>query len=255
MRRTSALSAAVLALGLRGTPAVSRPLPAGAEATPSAAELKRRLLLADRVRAPWSEVVLTIRVTTTRPGSPLSTGDFEVAVKGERTRVRFLAADSAGQFVLTDGDRVWLFLPKTRNPIEVPKRHRLSGGFSVSDVARVKFAEDYDALIEREDTFEGRLCDVIRLTAAKDRRPTYPVVRLWIDRKETLYRKAIFLLESGRTAKEVVFDSYGTFAGALTLAKMTIVDALRPGTTTVEYLKYEKRALPDAMFDLAKARD
>ena len=35
---------------------------------------------------------------------------------------------------------------------------------------------------------------------------------------------------------------------------MTIVDALRTGTTVVEYLDYEKRTLSDALFDLATAR-
>jgi hypothetical protein len=29
---------------------------------------------------------------------------------------------------------------------------------------------------------------------------------------------------------------------------MTIVDTLRPGTTVVEYLDYEKKSLPDSLF-------
>ena len=30
---------------------------------------------------------------------------------------------------------------------------------------------------------------------------------------------------------------------------MTIVDTLRPGTTVVEYLDYEKKSLPDSTFE------
>jgi hypothetical protein len=35
---------------------------------------------------------------------------------------------------------------------------------------------------------------------------------------------------------------------------MTVTDALRPGTTVVEYLDYARREVPDAWFDPKTAR-
>jgi hypothetical protein len=78
-------------------------------------------------------------------------------------------------------------------------------------------------------------------------------VRVWIDGREGLYRKAVFLVASGKTAKETAFDDYRVVKGTLSLSKMTIVDELRPGKTVVEYLDYEKASLPDATFEPAAA--
>jgi outer membrane lipoprotein-sorting protein len=209
---------------------------------------------AERVKDAWPEVVLTLRVTTTKPGEPPSTGTFAVDAKGrEKSRIRFLNPSDAGKSVVQVGDDVWLVLPNTRNPIRVPKSHRLKGGFSAADMSRTRFAEDYDAVVERSDVRDGRNCVVLRLAAKAGKSPSYPVVRVWIDEKEGLYRKAVFLVSSGKTARETTFDEYRPYHGVLSLAKMTIVDALRQGTTVVEYLDYEKKNLPDALFEARSA--
>lgn len=238
---------AVLALAL--LPGVARPAPVDAP------EASRLLARADRVRTAWPEAVLTIRVTTQTPGSPERTGRFEVWAKGpERAHVRFLEPGDEGKALVMKGDDAWLLLPSASNPIKVPRSHRLSGGFSVADVARIRFEEDYDAVVEREETLDSRPCAVLRLAARSGRRVSYPVARIWVDRKEGLYRKAVFLLSSGKTAREVSFESYRPFGGVLSLERMTVVDALRAGRTLVEYLSYEKRSVPDRLFDPATAR-
>lgn len=202
----------------------------------------------------WPEVVITLRVTTAKPGEPASTGTFAVDAKGrEKSRIRFLSPSDAGKSVVQVGDDVWLVLPNTRNAIRVPKSHRLRGGFSAADMSRTRFAEDYDAVVERAEVLDGRSCAVLRLAAKAGKNPSYPVVRVWIDEKEGLYRKAVFLVSSGKTARETTFDEYRPFHGVLSLAKMTILDALRQGTTVVEYLDYEKKSLPDSLFEIRTA--
>ena len=208
---------------------------------------------ADRVKDAWQEVVITLRVTVTKPGAATSTGTFKVEAKGRDSRVTFQDPADAGKFVVSKGDDSWLILPGTKNPIRIPKSQRLSGGFSASEMSKTRFSEDYDAVFERTDDLGGRECSVLRLTARKGRAPTYPVARVWIDGKEGLYRKAVFLVASGKTAKETTFDDYRVVKGALSLSKMTIVDELRPGKTVVEYLDYEKASLPDATFEPAAA--
>ena len=222
--------------------------------TAAAQEPAALLRRADRVKEAWPEVVLSLRVTTTKPGAPPITGMFAVEAKGrDKSRVQFLNSSDAGKSVVQVGDDVWLLLPNTRNPIRVPKSHRLEGGFSAADMSRTNFAEDYDAVVERKDVLEGRSCVVLRLTVKPGKNPSYPVVRLWIDEQEGLYRKAVFLVSSGKTARETAFDEYRPFHGILSLAKMTIVDTLRPGTTVVEYLDYEKKSLPDTIFEVRQA--
>jgi negative regulator of sigma E activity len=218
-----------------------------ARAAEDPAALLRR---AERIKEAWPEVVITLRVTTTKPGSPPSSGTFSVEAKGrDKSRIRFLNPSDAGKSVVQVGDEVWLVLPNTRNPIRVPKSHRLQGGFSAADMARTRFVDDYDAVFERTDVLNGMNCSVLRLTAKGGKNPSYPIVRVWIDEKEALYRKAVFLVASGKTARETAFDEYRLFHGVLSLAKMTIVDTLRSGTTVVEYLDYEKKTLPDSIFE------
>ena len=193
---------------------------------------------------------MTIRVTAWAPGQPAKSGTFEVAVKGrERSRLKFLGAEDEGKYVVSVGNESWLLLPTSKNPIRVPASHRIRGGLAVADVARTSFADDYDAVVEREDDLDGRRCAVLRLIAKKSASVSYPVIRVWVDEKEGLYRKAVFLVASGRTAKEATFDAYEIRKGTPVLTRMTVTDALRPGTTVVEYLDYARREIPDAWFD------
>ena len=220
-------------------------LPARGDAGEAAAILAR----ADAPRTALSEARMKLRVATSRTGAAAFAGEFAVLVKGpERIRIEFLAPADRGKLLLVNGKDAWLVLPGTKNPIKVPRSHRVTGGFAVADVARTRFVDDYDSVVERSETFGGRLCDVLRLTRKKGRDPAFPVLRVWVDREEGRTRKVVFLLPSGKTAREATFDAWGTLRGVPTVTRMTIVDALRPGTTVVEYLDAEKATLDDSLF-------
>ena len=207
------------------------------------------LARADVPRTALSEARLRLRVTTSGSGAAAFTGEFTVLVKGpEKIRIEFLAPADRGKLLLVNGKDAWLVLPNTRNPIRVPRSHRVTGGFAVADVARTRFVDDYDATVERSDVLAGRTCDVLLLRAKKGRDPAFPVLRVWVDRAESRTRKVVFLLPSGKTAREATFDEWGTLRGVPTVTRMTIVDALRSGTTVVEYLDAEKAKLDDALF-------
>ena len=212
------------------------------------------LARADGPRTAFPEARMKIRVSTSRPGAESFAGEFAVLVKGpEKIRIEFLAPEDRGKVLIVSGKDAWLVLPGTRNPIRVPRSHRVTGGFAVADVARTRFVDDYDGVVERSDTLDGRACDVLRLTAKKGRDPAFPVLRVWVDRAEGRTRKVVFLLPSGKTAREATFDEWGSLRGVPTVTRMTIVDALRAGTTVVEYLDAEKAQLPDALFEPAPA--
>ncbi len=218
-------------------------------ARPDAGEAAAILARADAPRTALTEARMKLRVTTSRAGASAFAGEFAVLVKGpERIRIEFLAPADRGKLLIVNGKDAWLVLPGTKNPIKVPRSHRVTGGFAVADVARTRFVDDYDAVVERSETFGGRLCDVLRLTGKKGRDPAFPVLRVWIDREESRTRKVVFLLPSGKTAREATFDEWGTLRGVPTVTRMTIVDTLRPGTTVVDYLDAEKAILADALF-------
>ena len=207
------------------------------------------LARADVPRTALAEARMRLRVTTSGAGAKPFTGEFAVLVKGpERIRIEFLAPADRGKVLLVNGKDAWLVLPGTRNPIKVPRSHRVTGGFAVADVARTRFVDDYDATVERSDTLGGRLCDVLLLRGKKGREPAFPVLRVWVDRAESRTRRVVYLLPSGKTAREATFDEWGTLRGLPTVTRMTIVDALRRGTTVVEYLDAERATLSDALF-------
>ena len=204
-RLMAGLAALVLALLL-----LALAPPARGEAGDAAAILAR----ADAPRTAFSEARMRIRVSTSRPGAAAFAGEFAVLVKGpEKIRVEFLAPEDRGKLLLVNGKDAWLILPGTKNPIKVPRSHRVTGGFAVADVARTRFVDDYDAVIERSDRIGGRLCDVLLLRGKKGRDPAFPVLRVWVDRDESQTRKVVFLLPSGKTAREATFDEWGTFRG------------------------------------------
>ena len=211
---------------------------------------------AERGRAAFGEGVLTVRVTLSGiPERPApAPARFEVAVKGRRSRLKFLEPGDAGKYVVSSAGEAWLLLPTAKSPIRIPSSQRVRGGLSAAEISQLSFADDYDAVFERPDDLDGRKCAVLRLAAKKGVPVSYPVVRVWVDEKEGLYRKAVFLLASGRTAKEATFDAWRTAKGSPVLDRMTITDALRPGTTVVEYLSYDPRPVPEAWLDPRTAR-
>ena len=88
-------------------------------------------------------------MTTTRTGAAAFAGEFAVLVKGpEKIRIEFLAPGDQGKLLIVNGRDAWLVLPGTKNPIKVPRSHRVTGGFAVADVARTRFVDDYDATVE-----------------------------------------------------------------------------------------------------------
>lgn len=245
-RRLFALLVA-LALGLSARPRGLRGAPAS--------EATRVLERADRPRAAWPEAVFRLRVTVSRPGEAGRPGLYSASVKGtDRLRIDFLDAGEEGKAFLSVGDQAFLLMPRVKEPIRVPKAHRLTGGFSSAELLRTRFADDYIAMEERTDVLDGRDCYVLRLTVRPGRHPTFAVVRLWVDRKEGLPRRASFLVPSGKTAREVAFESWREIAGRPVPGRLVIVDTLRAGTTVVEYLGAEARSLDDSLFDTSARR-
>ena len=205
---------------------------------------------ADVSRNGWDtfEVITVIR--NYQDGELKDEGSFDTYVRGaDRTLVKFMNVDVKGQYLLMLEDAMWIYMPNTRKPIRITPLQRLLGNASNGDVARTRWAGDYDAKLKGEETVDGVRCYVLDL-AARSEGATYNRVELWVRKEDSRPRKAEIYLSSGKHYKTIFYDTFSTVHGRLLLAQMTIIDRLRGGsTTTMTFTGYNPREIPDKWFN------
>lgn len=256
----AAMAAAVLMTSFAigpATLAAAGPAPPGAAALaaataapPDAAALLRA---ADAARHPIDEGIIHVRATVEGPGRPESASSLEVYVKGgDRTLCEFTTGDLAGRKVLAAGGRVWLLVPGVSRAVPVSAGQRLLGGASIADVARLSLAGEYRGVVRAaRETVGGEACLVIDLEATS-RRSSYARGVLWVGAADRLPRRARFSLPSGKEAKEIRYEGYGREGDATVLRRMVVEHLLpseRGQVTTLEFTRYERRAVDDARFE------
>ena len=207
----------------------------------------------DATRNAFEEAVITAHAAqlvggVEQPGA----ADFDIYTKGrDRGLIVFRGGKNSGRKILTNGEKMWLLVPGASNPLPITPNQRLLGGASMGDVARLRFAEDYTATVRpASETVDGKSCRVLDLTA-KSPKASYPKVILWYDPAAKLPAKVVFLLPSGKEAKEVAFTGFGTSHGRRIVSRMDIRDLLGRDSNTVtrlEYRDYRPAKLPDSIF-------
>jgi len=248
MCRSSAAIAALLVLAgssvVRAAPAVD-----------PAAFLRK----ADAPRDAFPEGVIRLRVVVNEQGRKPSASVLQLFVDGtDRSLAVFREGKQEGRRILTLGDRVHLIVPGAARPIPVSKTQRLMGAASFGDLARVRFADEYEATLRPdEERIAGphgdTPCRVLDL-AAKRPGSAYPTAVLWVGRDDGLARRLRLSLASGKEAKDVWFTRYDV---EHRVATMEIRDLLTGGganVTNLVFESYEKRPLDPAMFDPEGAR-
>ena len=175
---------------------------AGPLSAQTPAEVHSWLVEVDARRNAFDEAIISARATQLTGGQAQGSADFDIYTKGrDRGLILFRGGKNSGRKVLTVGNRMWLLVPGASNPLPITANQRLMGGASMGDVARLRFAEDYDAVARPgTDTVNGKATRVLDLTA-KAPRAEYPKVTLWYDPAAKLPAKVVFILSSGREAK------------------------------------------------------
>lgn len=219
-------------------------------APPDAAAVLER---SDRSRNGWDSFVARIRITEFLNGKLDEEHLFEVSQKGrDKSSVEFLSPRDKGRHMLMLGDDMWIYLPDTSRPIRITPMERLAGSASNGDVARTRYAEDYAAVLVRQEEVGGVACDVLDLSARR-KGATYRRILYWVRSSDAEPVQADYFLASGKHMKSATFDAYQTVAGTRVLRKMTIADRVRPAETTViEYLSFTPKELPDRLFHQAR---
>jgi len=230
-----------IALALALAPAMT-----AAAAPPDPAALLAR---ADAPHDRFLEGVIQLRVVANERGKPPIENLLELFVRRtEASLCVFREGKQAGRKILTVGDKVWLIVPGASRPVPVSKTQRLMGAASFGDIARLRFADEYDgALRAGEGDF------VLDLTAKRKGAP-YPTAVLWIGRDDGLARRLRLSLASKKEAKEVTFTGYGEDHR---LRSMEIRDLLSAGgesVTSLVFERYEPRALDPSIFTPDGAR-
>jgi outer membrane lipoprotein-sorting protein len=219
-------------------------------ATDKAAELLQR---ADGFRATFDAFVVRVTLTNTDGGQVVDEADFEVSVKADNSLVRFLSVRSKGQSLLMRGDAMWLFLPSVARPVRITPIQRLMGNVSNGDLARLRYADDYDATMDGETVVDGQPCDVLDLRARR-KAATYQRVRYVLRKADARPVRAEYFLTSGKPVKRATFSELREMAGRPILSRVVIEDAQRPASkTTIDFISIALQALPDKLFNVSRA--
>jgi hypothetical protein len=230
-------------------------LPSRAQST---ADLQSLLAAVDATRNAFDEAIISARATQVVDGKETGSADFDVYVKGrDKGLIVFRGGKNSGRKVLTSGDRMWLLVPGSTNPVPITPNQRLLGGASFGDVARLRFSEDYTATATGEtESAAGRSCRVLEL-AAKSAKLSYPRVLLSIDEEAKLPCRVRFFLSSGKEARAVTFTRFGQKAGKTVVSEMEIHELLGAASravTRLEYRDYRTARLDPKIFTPEGAR-
>jgi len=193
----------------------------------------------DATRNVFEEAIITARATQVVDGKETGRADFDVYVKGrDRGLIVFRGGKNGGRKVLTSGDRMWLLVPGSTNPVPITPNQRLLGGASFGDVARLRFSEDYTAKATGQtESAAGRSCVVLELTA-KSPKVSFPRVLLSVDEREKVPCRVRFFLASGKEVRAVTFTKFRREAGKTVVSEMEVRDLLGAASRTVTRLEY-----------------
>ena len=218
---------------------------------PDVATLLRQ---ADAPRQMFLHSTVRMHATVERDDGSTQTGEFDVYLGDETQQlVVFRDPRNKGRKFLTVGDKSWLIVPGSKNPIAVTASQRMLGASSFADIARVRLASDYTGSLRPGIEPCGQPaqpCRVVDIVATARSAP-YASGTLWID-GDGLLRKAIYKLASGKPAKEIHYRYQETTTGQTVPAGLTLTDLLlpdAPGTTTLSYRNHQPAQHPPGTFD------
>jgi hypothetical protein len=110
-----------------------------------------------------------------------------------------------GQKLLLHNNNMWFMKIGLRGPVPISGRQRLSGQAASADVAAADYHKDYAIAAVEEHTFNGIPCWRMDLQA-KHNLVSYPQIKYWISKKESLGLQAEFYGSSGKLIKAATFE-------------------------------------------------
>ncbi len=168
--------------------------------------------------------------------------------EGKMTMITYLEpASMIGRKILIHDNDIWIVVPNTKNPIRITASQRLMGGVSYGDVARVSYAEDYNAEPKGEDSIAGmnpdgsksnaKKCFFLELSA-KDRGANYNKIKMWVDEDIFLPVKADFYALSGKKMTTAYYTAPKEWEGKTFITKIFLYDQIITSKhSSMEYIE------------------
>lgn len=197
----------------------------------------------DRLRHPWTAFTAEVRMVA---GKTEQRWKVHARENGD-TRIEGLSGKELGRVVLILGEDMWLVLPGARRPVRVTPQQRMLGPAAGGDLARTRFAEDYEIQAKVEDSSTPEAAWRLDLKARRSAM-SYRTARLWVARAGHPLR-ADFHLASGKLSKTLRFDPPQAVKGTQVVPGMTVEEP-KGGTATLRFSDWRPGAPDPALFRL-----
>jgi outer membrane lipoprotein-sorting protein len=196
---------------------------------------------ADDVRNPSESFSMRITVTTDGQNST-----FDVKTKGkDRTLVETVApARDRGRKMLMIDTNMWAYVPNLKRSVRINLNQKLTGQAANGDIARTRWAGDYDVALESQSAESW----VLFLTAQK-KGLTYDKIRVWIEKGSFRPIKAEYLAVSGKVIKKAEYGDYREIAGGVRPTKMQISDVADKEKSILTIEEMKKAEFADSVFN------
>ena len=175
---------------------------------------------------------------------------FNLKQKGDSKRlIRFKSGEIKGMSVLTDGDRMYVYLPGYKKVRRIAAHNMnqsfVGSDFSNRDMAIVSWSKFYDATLDKEDDKEWHL----KLLPKADVGAPYPKIVMRVTKKEFAQAGTDYYNDAGELVKEFRVKSVAMFHG-VELGNLIEMKDPRTGhktTLTIEEFKVDQ-GLKDSIF-------
>ena len=173
------------------------------------------------------------------------------SVKKGKDKVAMLyisPASEKGRATLRLGDNMWLYIPNVGKPIRITSMQSVVGGvFNNSDIMRLDYSVEYDAIIAEQNQSE-----YILDLQAKTKVIAYDKLKMWVDKKNTMVKKVECYAASGTLIKTLEFKNSKNFGdGIIRPAVIETTSPLYKGyRSLIIYSNMKQRKLADEVFTL-----
>ncbi|MFC1530613.1 outer membrane lipoprotein-sorting protein [Gemmatimonadota bacterium] len=229
--------------------------PAIAAAQPDPEEILRRI----DSNMTFSSAMMTAKMTINYRSGQAREMEFVSWSEGtDRSFLEFTspARDAGSRFLRLEGDRMWIYLPRVGKTIRI-QGHMLRQGLMGSDFSygdaseNPSMVDDYTAVIEGEETIDGRPTLVLHLTANRAEL-AYQSLRIWIDAERWVPLKEEQYAKSGKLLKTMILGDVRRIGARWYPMRIELDNALQADTNTVmEIIDFEMDVeIPERIFTL-----
>ena len=208
--------------------------PVLAHATPPADEILHRM---DEATSGFRDQQMTIDLVIQDEAGGQKSYGMTVWQKDDKRLVRFTSGEQRGLATLIDGDRVYVYMPgfkKVRRVAEHNMTQSFAGSdFSNEDMTRVRFADDFEVTLLREEADAW----VLRGTPKPGRNVGYAGIEVTVTREGHFQRAVDYFDDKGNKVKEFRGSDLTTWPDGVRRYRTVTTRDPRTGHATVMRLK------------------